>query len=130
MAGKGRRFTFHGAFGSKSKAVEREREIPGAFVKPMKVRGQTRYAVITRREGVNPKRRKNPLLLEYLNPRSSVIGRIPGTLEEIRYQRTGKHAGPYKHKFNEAADILALRGGGLLIQPRNKRHKLWSDLPD
>jgi hypothetical protein len=42
-------FQFHGAFGTKKKAVACERKRRGAFIKKIKVNGQTRYAVVTRR---------------------------------------------------------------------------------
>ena len=47
MAGRGRRFKFHGAFGSKAKAKAKERAV-GGFIKRMKIRGDTRYVVMTR----------------------------------------------------------------------------------
>lgn len=45
----GRMVEFHGAFKSKADAVAKERTIPGAYVQETKVKGQTRYAVLTRR---------------------------------------------------------------------------------
>jgi hypothetical protein len=50
MAGRGRKVTFHGAFGSKAKAVAKERKV-GGFIKRVKVRGDTRYVVMTERRG-------------------------------------------------------------------------------
>lgn len=47
MATKG--FKFHGAYASRTKATAKRRKV-GGFVKRIKVRGQTRYAVITRRK--------------------------------------------------------------------------------
>ena len=47
MAKRGRRFTFHGAFGSKEKARKKERAVHG-FIKRIKIRGDTRYVVMTR----------------------------------------------------------------------------------
>lgn len=74
--------------------------------------------------------RKNPLLLEYLNPPGKVAGRIPGELEEIRYERTGKHRGPYKHKFDTPAVIHTMVDGSLWIRPKRRGQRLWVDLPD
>lgn len=50
MAGKGKKFTFHGAFTSKRKAVTKERKV-GGFIKTIKVLGQRRYAVLKARKG-------------------------------------------------------------------------------
>lgn len=49
MAGKGRSFVFHGAFASKTNAKKKERKVRG-FVKRIRVRGQTRWVVLTRRK--------------------------------------------------------------------------------
>jgi hypothetical protein len=46
MAKKGRKFTFHGAFSTKEKAKVKEKQV-GGFIKEHKVRGQTRYFVMT-----------------------------------------------------------------------------------
>src|SRR5262245_56307187 len=67
--GKGRRFKFHGAFGSKAAAVRKERRVKHAFIRPTNIKGHRRYMVLTR------------------NPR--VIGTIPGTVKQIQYQRSG-----------------------------------------
>jgi len=48
MAGKGRKFKFHGAFKSKADAVRKERAV-GGFIREFKVKGQTRYTVMTER---------------------------------------------------------------------------------
>ena len=48
MAKTGRRFKFHGAFGTKSKAKKKESKVDG-FIKRVKIRGQTRYVVVTRK---------------------------------------------------------------------------------
>ena len=81
-------------------------------------------------KGSGRRRRRNPLLLEYLNPPARVAGKIPGTLEEIRYERDGKHRGPYKHRFHSAASMYAMADGSLWIRPRRKGARLWVDLPD
>ena len=44
-------FTFHGAFLSKTDAVEREAETPNSFILPIRVRGQKRFAVVSRLDG-------------------------------------------------------------------------------
>lgn len=46
MAKRGRRVTFHGAFGKKSDAVRKEKQVHG-FIRRTKVRGDTRYVVMT-----------------------------------------------------------------------------------
>lgn len=43
-------FKFHGSFTDKEKAKRKERSVKG-FIKVVKVRGATRYAVITRKKG-------------------------------------------------------------------------------
>ena len=47
--GRGRRFTFHGAFATKAKAQARERAGRGRFIRRVKVRGSVRYVVMERR---------------------------------------------------------------------------------
>lgn len=49
MAKRGRTVTFHGAFKRKEDAVRKESRTPGAFIKPITVRGHRRYAVLSRR---------------------------------------------------------------------------------
>lgn len=49
-AGKGRRFTFHGAFATKAKAVRKERsEGKGAFIRRVSIRGRRRFVVMKAR---------------------------------------------------------------------------------
>jgi hypothetical protein len=48
MAKRGRKVTFHGAYGSKADAKAKERKV-GGFVRRIKVNGQTRYAVMSER---------------------------------------------------------------------------------
>jgi hypothetical protein len=50
MAGRGRKFKFHGAFKSKARAVRKERSVHG-FIERHKIKGHTRYIVMTRRRG-------------------------------------------------------------------------------
>lgn len=45
MAGRGRKFTFHGAFKSKKKAVRKEHAV-GGFIRKKRIRGHTRYVVM------------------------------------------------------------------------------------
>lgn len=50
MAKRGRRFMFHGAFGSKAKAKAKERSLgKGAFVQQHTIRGSRRFVVFTKR---------------------------------------------------------------------------------
>lgn len=49
MAGKGRRYRFHGAFRTKAHARRKERARSGAFIKRVKIRHHTRYLVLTER---------------------------------------------------------------------------------
>ena len=49
MAGKKRRFTFHGAFTKKSAAVKRERRVHG-LIRKYRIKGHIRYAVLKRRD--------------------------------------------------------------------------------
>lgn len=49
-AKRGRKFTFHGAFKHKTgpgSAQEKERATPGSFIQERKIRGATRYVVLT-----------------------------------------------------------------------------------
>lgn len=48
MSGKGRRVRFHGAYAKKADAERKEARLAGAFIRPIRVRGQRRYAVMTR----------------------------------------------------------------------------------
>lgn len=61
MAKSGRKFKFHGAFGTKKKAAAKERQTKGAFIRKVKigtarrrgkkyaVKWQTRWLVLTKR---------------------------------------------------------------------------------
>lgn len=42
-------FKFHGAFGTKSRARKKEKRVKKSFILKVKVRGKTRYAVVTKR---------------------------------------------------------------------------------
>lgn len=46
MAGKGKRFDFHGAFAKKEDAVRKEKEV-GGFIRERKINGHVRYFVLT-----------------------------------------------------------------------------------
>lgn len=46
MAGQGRRFLFHGAFGTKAGAQAKEASRPGCFIKQVKIRGKRRWLVM------------------------------------------------------------------------------------
>jgi hypothetical protein len=48
MSKRGRSVTFHGAYSSKADAKRKERQVHG-FIKRTKVRGSTRYVVMTER---------------------------------------------------------------------------------
>ena len=48
MAGLGREVGFHGAFGTKAKAKAKERQVRGAYIRRVKIKGNTRYLVLTR----------------------------------------------------------------------------------
>lgn len=47
MAGKGKKFKFHGAFKSKKDAMLKEAVTPKAFIKETIINGQKRYMVMT-----------------------------------------------------------------------------------
>jgi hypothetical protein len=49
MAGRGRRYTFHGAFNSKAQAQRKERARPGSFIRAFRIRGHNRYVVMKER---------------------------------------------------------------------------------
>jgi len=50
MAKRGRRFIFHGAFGSK-RAARRKERARGGFIRKVNIRGRVRWLVLTRRKG-------------------------------------------------------------------------------
>lgn len=50
MAGKGRKFKFHGAFASKSDAMRKKSRVRG-FIRKVSIKGHRRYVVMTRRKG-------------------------------------------------------------------------------
>ena len=54
-----------------------------------------------------------------------IVGRIPGTLEEVRYRRAGRYRGPYKHAYHTTAHMLALGDGSVLHRSASGR-SLWS----
>jgi hypothetical protein len=43
------RVKFHGAFGSRAKAERKKKRVKGGSIRRIKVRGDTRYAVISKR---------------------------------------------------------------------------------
>lgn len=49
MAKRGRKVTFHGAFKTKARAVRKEHRLKHAYVHKAKIKGHTRYMVLTRR---------------------------------------------------------------------------------
>lgn len=49
MSGKGKTVRFHGAFRSKERARRKENRVAGAYVEETKIKGKTRYLVLTRR---------------------------------------------------------------------------------
>lgn len=51
MAGKGKKFEFHGAFKKKSDAVKRERATPGSFIERVRIGHRWAYDVLTRKKG-------------------------------------------------------------------------------
>ncbi len=48
MSGRGRKFKFHGAFGTKKKARAKERKV-GGFIRRVKIRRKVRYVVMTQK---------------------------------------------------------------------------------
>lgn len=46
---RGRRVNFHGAFGTKSRAMRKEASRPGSWIKRVKVRGHVRYVVMSQK---------------------------------------------------------------------------------
>jgi hypothetical protein len=50
MAKRGRKVTFHGAFGTKAKAKRKEHSV-GGFIERVRIRGRVRYVVMTGRRG-------------------------------------------------------------------------------
>lgn len=49
MAGRGRKFKFHGAFKSKRKAMAKERAGNNRFIRETKIKGHRRYIVMSRK---------------------------------------------------------------------------------
>lgn len=45
----GRMVEFHGAFSSKAKAQKKERTRSGAYIQRVKIKGKTRFLVLTRK---------------------------------------------------------------------------------
>jgi len=50
MAGKGKRFFFHGAFKSKAAAKRKEKRGKKFFILKVKIKGRTRFDVLSRRK--------------------------------------------------------------------------------
>lgn len=49
MAKRGRRVVFHGAFSSRTAAARKHKRVRGSYVQRRRIRGSTRYLVLTRR---------------------------------------------------------------------------------
>ena len=61
------------------------------------------------------------------NP-TGIIGRIPGTINKIYYDRTGKNKGSYSHKFENPVEAFALKDGSVLLKPKKKGQKIFVEL--
>jgi hypothetical protein len=46
---RGKKLNLHGAFGSKAKARAKEKRVRGGFILTRKVKGDTRYIVVSRK---------------------------------------------------------------------------------
>lgn len=49
MAGRGRKVTFHGAYGSKTKARRKEHQLKHSYIRKTTIRHHTRWLVLKRR---------------------------------------------------------------------------------
>lgn len=49
MAGKGKKFDFHGAYTNKADAIDKEKQVKG-FIRERKIDGKVRYFVLTVRQ--------------------------------------------------------------------------------
>lgn len=49
MAKRGKKVTFHGAFGSKKKAKAKERRTRGAFIRKVTIKRKARWLVLTKK---------------------------------------------------------------------------------
>jgi hypothetical protein len=49
MAKRGRKFVFHGAFGSKARAKAKEHQGSGRFIRTVTVKGHRRYLVMSKK---------------------------------------------------------------------------------
>jgi hypothetical protein len=47
--GRGRKVTFHGAFGTRAKANRKHKRVRGSYVQRKRMRGGTRYLVLKRK---------------------------------------------------------------------------------
>lgn len=52
------------------------------------------------------------------------VGLIPGEVEELYYQRTGRHTGPYRHKFGRGTVMVAMPNGDVVLRSTRGK-KLW-----
>lgn len=107
---------------------------------PLKKRNQTKTqkrkvpAIKTNREMIivnSSKRRKyKEISLPNRSKNQSetivkVLGEIPGQIESIEYERTGKHPGDYQHVFDSPSKMFALSDGSILISPEDEDINLW-----
>ena len=49
MAKRGKKFVFHGAFGSKKKAVAKERRVKGGFIRKVRIKRKARWLVMSKK---------------------------------------------------------------------------------
>lgn len=49
MAGKGKKFEFHGSYSRKADAVKKEQEV-GGFIREHTIEGKRRYFVLTKKD--------------------------------------------------------------------------------
>lgn len=123
MSARGRRFTFHGAFGTKAAARKKERAV-GGFIQPRVIRGRKRFIVMTE----NPKKWDVGERVEFRRTgRTRVLPahrhlNIPGEVTEIRYRRTGSQKGNYYHPFKGGVKMIANADGSVTLRGRRRIH--------
>lgn len=101
-AGRGRRMTFHGAFGTKAAAVRKEHRVRGGFIQPRTIKGEKRYLVMS----------ENPWATY-----AGGTGAHHGHSYDIRGEWGEYHVTPPQTRHGDYAlmwaDTKGLKGGGL-----------------
>jgi hypothetical protein len=117
-AGKGFGMMFHGAFGSKTDAKRKEREVHG-FIQPRNIKGERRYVVMSERKNPIKRKKKAPKP----NPHELIVmGANPGATHENR-EITLPPGATITIRMNPSAEAIREDFTGMPVDRERVRHE-------